>query len=340
MTPEFRILADSQDITDRIRDRLLSLRVTDEAGIKSDTVEIKLDDRDALIAWPMHGAELEVSLGYAAQGSANAASAMDGVSGPKSGLTRLGLYIVDEVEHGGPPNTLTIRAKASDMRRSLKAPRTRAWDNVTLADMVTTIAGEHGLVPKISEPLAAVSYTHLDQTEESDLHLLTRLARENSAVTKPVAGNLIFASRGESKSISGKDLPTVQILNSQIQRHQMTQADRGKYAAVQTHWHDPMKAKRVSVKVGQGEPVYTLRHTYPDSEQAARAALAKLEALQRGTGTLSLTLIGNSDLMAEAKLELKGIRDRVDGGWLIQRVEHQFDNQGFVTRIEAETPKP
>lgn len=323
MTPAFRILADSQDITDRIRDRLLSLRVTDEAGIKSDTVEIKLDDRDALIAWPEHGAELEVSLGY-----------------KETGLTRIGIYVVDEVEHGGPPNALTIRAKASDMRQSLKAPRTRAWDNVTLADMLTTIAGEHGLVPKIGESLAAVSYAHIDQTEESDLHLLTRLARENSAVTKPVAGNLIFAVRGEAKSISGLDLPTVQILGPQIQRHQMTQADRGKYAAVLTHWHDPIKAERVPVKVGQGEPVYTLRHTYPDSDQATRAAQAKLGALQRGTGTLSLTLIGNSDLMAEAKLELKGIRDRVDGEWLIQRVEHQFDNQGFVTRIEAETPKP
>ncbi|MEW8420158.1 MAG: contractile injection system protein, VgrG/Pvc8 family [Candidatus Thiodiazotropha endolucinida] len=306
MTPEFRILADSQDITDRIRDRLLSLRVTDEAGIKSDTVEIKLDDRDALVVWPERGAELEISLGY-----------------HQSGLTRLGLYIADEVEHGGPPN----------------APRTRIWDNVTLADMVTTIAGEHGLVPKISEPLALVRYTHLDQTEESDLHLLTRLARENSAVTKPVAGNLIFATRGESKSISGKDLPTTQIVASQVQRHQMTQADRGKYAAVLTYWHEPMKAERVPVKVGRGKPVYTLRHTYPDSEQATRAEQAKLEALQRGTGTLSLTLIGTTELMAEAKLELKGIRDRVDGEWLIQSVEHQFDNQGFVTRIESETPK-
>ena len=322
MTPDFRILADSQDITDRIRDRLLFLRVTDEAGIKSDTVEIKLDDRDALIAWPEHGAELEVLLGY-----------------QKSGLTRMGLYVVDEVEHGGPPNALTIRAKASDMRQSPKAPRTRVWDNVTLADMVTTIAGEHGLVPKISEPLAAISYTHLDQTEESDLHLLTRLARENSAVTKPVAGNLIFATRGEAKSISGQTLPTIQVMAQQVQRHQMTQADRSKYAAVLTQWHDPMKAERMPVKVGQGKPVYTLRHTYPDIHQATRAAQAKLEALQRGTGTLSLTLIGNSELMAEAKLELKGIRDRIDGEWLIQRVEHQFDNQGFVTRIEAETPK-
>ncbi|SMG64540.1 Phage late control D, partial [methanotrophic bacterial endosymbiont of Bathymodiolus sp.] len=168
MTPDFRIHADSQDITERIQDRLLSLRVTDEAGIKSDTVELNLDDRDGLVIWPVHGAELEISLGYR-----------------ETGLVRLGLYIVDEVEHSGPPNTLTIRAKASDMRQSLKAPQTRVWDNVTLADLVSSIASEHGLVPKISDSLASIGYTHLDQTEESDLHLLTRLGRENNAVTKP-----------------------------------------------------------------------------------------------------------------------------------------------------------
>ncbi|SMG67144.1 [weak similarity to] Phage late control D [methanotrophic bacterial endosymbiont of Bathymodiolus sp.] len=40
MRPRFRILANQQDITDTIRDRLLSLRITDEAGNQSDTVEL------------------------------------------------------------------------------------------------------------------------------------------------------------------------------------------------------------------------------------------------------------------------------------------------------------
>ncbi len=323
MTPDFRILADSQDITDRIRDRLLSLRITDEAGVKSDTVEIALDDRDALLIWPRHGAELEVSLGYR-----------------QTGLVRLGLYVVDEVEHSGPPNTLTIRAKASDMRESLKAPRTRVWDNITLADLVATIAAEHGLKPKVSNALAPVAIAHLDQTEESDLHLLTRLARESGAVAKPVAGNLVFVTRGEAKSATGKEMPTIEVSPSQVIQHRMTQADRGKYEAVVTHWHDLLAAERVPVRVGEGKPVYTLRHTYPDARQATRAARSKLDALQRGTGTLSLTLVGNTELMAEGKLRLKGFRDGVDGEWLIQRAEHQLDSQGFITRVEAETPKP
>src|SRR5690554_3922674 len=115
MKPDFRILADRQDITARIRDRLLSLRITDEAGIQSDTVEILLDDRDGRIEWPAHGVELEVFLG-------------DG----RSGLSRMGLYVVDEVEHSGPPSSLTIRGKAADMRAAIKAPRTRSWHGSTV----------------------------------------------------------------------------------------------------------------------------------------------------------------------------------------------------------------
>lgn len=321
MKPDFRILADLQDITARIRDRLLSLRITDEAGIQSDTVEILLDDRDGRIEWPAHGVELEVFLG-------------DG----RSGLSRMGLYVVDEVEHSGPPASLTIRGKAADMRAAIKAPRTRSWHDLSLGDLVATIATEHGLSPRVAESLAGIHVTHLDQTEESDLHLLTRLAREHGAVAKPVAGFLVFVPRGEAKAATGRDLPTIPITATDVSRHRMTQAERGKYQAVRAWWHDPNGADRVPVLVGDGKPVYTLRHPYPDAEAATRAATAKLESLRRGNATRSLTLIGNPALQAEGKIRLTGLRDPVDGKWLLQRVEHQFDGRGFVTRIEAETP--
>ncbi len=49
MTPDFRIHADSHGTTERFRDRLLPLRVADKAGIKFDTVELTMDDRDGLV---------------------------------------------------------------------------------------------------------------------------------------------------------------------------------------------------------------------------------------------------------------------------------------------------
>lgn len=49
MRPDFQILADGKDTTATFRDRLISLRITDKAGLESDAVEVTLDDRDGAI---------------------------------------------------------------------------------------------------------------------------------------------------------------------------------------------------------------------------------------------------------------------------------------------------
>ena len=69
MIPDFRIVVDGhQVVTAAIRERLLGLRVSDEAGHRSDTVEIRLDNRGGLVKPPRRGAVLQVELGYSAGG--------------------------------------------------------------------------------------------------------------------------------------------------------------------------------------------------------------------------------------------------------------------------------
>ena len=127
MRPAYRILADRRDVTAAIRDRLLALTVTDVAGYQSDTLSLRLDDRDGKIELPRKGAALEVWLGY-----------------DERELAGVGRYTVDEIELSGPPDTLTVQAKAADMRATLKQHKTRAWPNTTIQDIVHTIAQEHG----------------------------------------------------------------------------------------------------------------------------------------------------------------------------------------------------
>lgn len=321
-TPDFRVIADSVDITNAIRQGLLSLRVTDEAGINSDKVEIKLDDRGGKIAMPNTGAELEVFLGY-----------------KEDSLIRMGLFIVDEVSVESPPQSMVIRARAADMRQVLKAPRTKTWGNVTLEDVVSTIANEHGLNTSISPDLAGMSYANLIQSQESDLHLLTRLAREHGAITKPVHGNLLFVPKGEAKSASGQIIPAITIHEKQITSWGATFADREKFGSVQAEYHDKDLAEKVKVTAGSGEPVHTLRHTYDTPEIATQNAKAMLERLKRGTGTVNVTLPGNTRFLAEGKINLIGVRAGVDGEWILTRVEHSFDNGGYQCRLDGETPK-
>ena len=183
MRPAYRILADQRDITDAIRDRLLSLTLTDEAGYQSDAVSLRLDDREGRIELPRKGAKLEVELGY-----------------EERGLAQMGLYVVDEIELAGPPDTLTIQAKAVDMKSSLKQHKTRAWSN-TIQEIVSTIAQEHGLEPRVDSTLGAIRIPHIDQTEESDLHFITRLGQQYDAVGKPAEHYVLFVPHGQASSV-------------------------------------------------------------------------------------------------------------------------------------------
>lgn len=186
MRPAFRIVVDGEDRTAVIADRLLSLMVADEDGSKADRVEIELDNRDGRIAFPELEARLEVSLGFAG-----------------APLALMGVYAVDGVSGRGPLRTLGITATAADLKGDIRAPRTRSWEDRTLPDIVSTIAGEAGLKPVTGESLRDIGWPFLAQTAESNLHFLTRIAGELDATCKPAGGALIVQRRGEGKTAAG-----------------------------------------------------------------------------------------------------------------------------------------
>ncbi|MDA0782441.1 MAG: hypothetical protein O2942_09290 [Proteobacteria bacterium] len=151
--------------------------------------------------------------------------------------------------------------------------------------------------------------------------------------------DLLFAPKGEAKSVSGRNIPPITIMRKQITSWNVTFADRAKYGAVEGTWHDKGDSEKKKIKVGEDEPVFILRHTFDTPELLIAAADAKLKQLERGTGSLSITTPGDPRLAAEGKLNLMGVRAGVDGQWNITRVEHSLDNSGYISRISAEIPQ-
>ena len=323
MTPDYRITIDGvQDVTPAIRGRLLSLTVVDEAGQQSDTIEIGLDNRGGRIALPRHGAEIRASLGYAA-----------------TGLVSMGRYTVDEVEVSGPPDTLVVRGKGADMLAGLKSRKTRSWDDVSLGELVAEIASEHDLPSRVGSSLRGVRIPHLDQTEESDLHLLTRLGREYDAIATPAGGELLFVARGAAVSASGRPMPSVVVQRQDAGDYRVTLSERSQYRAVQAHWIDTDGGGQEVETAGQGEPVYIMRHVHASAGEARSAAVSKLQALTRGTGSLSISLRpGNPSVAAEASLNLKEFGRGIDGLWVATRVTHTLAGGGYSTRATAGPP--
>ncbi|MEH6018634.1 phage late control D family protein [Klebsiella variicola] len=357
LTPDFMLMLDSKDITSNISNRLVSLTMTDNRGFEADQLDIELDDADGLVELPIRGAVLTLYLGW--KGFA---------------LMGKGSFTVDEVEHHGAPDTVTIRARSADFRGTLNSRREESWHDKTLGEIVAAIAARNTLTSSVIPELAGIKIPHIDQSQESDAKFLTRLAERNGGEVSVKAGKLLFLRAGRGVTASGKAIPQVTITRSDGDRHQFSIADRGAYTGVTAKWlhtKDP-KPKKVKIKrtpkeqhlralqhpkaktkkketktpearegeymVGEDDNVFALTTIYATKAQAMRAAQAKWDKLQRGVAEFSIRLAtGRADLYPETPVQVSGFKRVIDEQtWIISRVVHNLTGNGFTTGLELE----
>ncbi|NAX31994.1 hypothetical protein CAG63_18275 [Vibrio sp. V37_P2S8PM304] len=320
--PAFKIVADGQDITGKINDRLERLIVHDETGSKSDTVTIEIDNREQAVFLPSTGARLDIWIGLGKV------------------LTYKGSYQVNELEEPIEEDILTIHATAAEFKNSgIKAPRDRTFDNITYGELVEQIAQEYGLMPVIGEQLSSIKFEHIDQKAESDLNLLTRLGRQYDAIAKPVADRLLVTSKGEGKTASGQPMPLITIDDPENSAGRVTITERTNYQSVIAHWFDEQAQKKKKVQVGEGEPVFTIRRQFHDKNEAEDAAKAEKAKKHRGKKKMSLSRPLSPGLTAESRVMVKNHKDSANGLWVVESVDHVIErDQITTTSAELITP--
>lgn len=234
--PLWRIHVDGVDITGSIESRLVALTHTDNRGMEADQVDLTLDDADGRLVLPPRGAVLSLALGWEGQG-----------------LVDKGTFTVDELEHSGAPDQITIRARSADLRAGLSTQRTRSFHQLSVGNILNDIASAHGLAAVIAAQLAGEIIDHLDQTNESDVNLLTRLAGMFDAIATIKAGRLVFMPAGAGVSASGKPLPVMTITRSEGDQHRFSIADRSSYTAVKALYNDIDLGQQGAVTWGKEE---------------------------------------------------------------------------------------
>lgn len=316
MTPRFQITANGKDITARLADRLLSLRVTDEDGETADRLEITLDDRDGRLDIPEFEARLTVALGF-------------------DSLTPLGQFEVESVDGSTPPQTMRITAVAVDLKKAARAPRTRAFEGQTLEQIVGQIAAEAGLTPVVGASIRAESWPYLAQTAESGLHFLTRLGQQIDATVKATGGRLVVTRRAEGKTASGEDAPVVEIAASALAGWSWRLKSREVDGTVEAEWSDTAAGQLRRITAGSAEPVRRLRQQFSSETEATRAA----EAARRKSRREALEIDGRGAfqpaLYAGGRLRLSGLRPEFAGEWEVTRVAHSLSAAGLATEFTA-----
>lgn len=324
--PAFRLAVDGLDIAQIISPRLMSLELTDNRGVEADQLSITLSDHDGLLMIPPKGAVVRLWLGWS-----------------DTGLVDKGIYTVDETEHSGAPDVLSISARSADLRKGLKTKRERSWSNTTLGDVLGDIAIGNGLTATIAGALDGLPILQLDQANESDANLISRLGEEFDAVASVKAGCLLCLPAGGGKTASGMDLPHITLTRADGDQHRYLQADRDSYDGVRAYYYDVNSAKKQEAIAGGGDNLKDLRHTYSDQQSALRAARAEFRRLQRGSATLSYTLaMGRPDLIPELTYTLQGVKEEIDEIiWYGGNVQHSLSaDGGYTVSLELESKLP
>ncbi|MGV7205920.1 phage late control D family protein [Xanthomonas citri] len=320
--PQWRVVLDGVDLTERIAPRLLDLTLTECRGGEADQLDLRIHDHDGKMALPKRGVRLSVAMGWKA-----------------TGLVDKGTFVVDEVEYSGAPDIITVRARSADLTADMRTRRERSWHNTTLGAVLNALAGEHGLTPRVAQTLARTKLPHLDQANESDMNLLTRLGQRFDAVATVKAGTLVFAPIGARTTATGKPLPTVMLARCDGDQHRYSVADRDAYTGVRAYWVDKGKARRLSVLVGTDDNAKRLRESYADEATARQHAYAELERIKRGAAKFDYTLaIGRADLYPNRSVTISGFKPEISAqGWLIAKATHSIAYDGFRTTVQLES---
>jgi phage protein D len=344
-SPAFSVVIEGKNVTTVLDKRLMSLTLTDNRGFEADQLDLELDDADGQVVLPRRGAVIQLSLGWKGQP-----------------LFPKGAFTVDEIEHCGAPDRLTIRARSADFRETLNTRREKSWHQTTVGNVVEEIAVRHNLKMALGKDLTDRALDHMDQTNESDASFLMKLARQYGAIASVKGGHLLFIRQGQGRTASGKPLPVITIERKSGDGHRFTLADRGAYTGVIASWlhtREPKQKEITQVKcrrkktttpkepeakqgdylVGTDENVLVLNRTYANRSNAERAAKMQWERLQRGVASFSLQLAeGRADLYTEMPVKVSGFKQPIDDAeWTITTLTHTVNpDSGFTTSLDLE----
>ena len=349
MTPVFRLLAlvkspdgktiEEKNITARILPHLVSLTLTDNAGLQADTLNLVLADTAKATVIPEPDTILRLSLGF------------------KNGTLRdMGDYALDEVKWSDPPAQFSLTARSavhSDEGTPAGLPpmqtkKTRSWEAGTkLADMVAKIATEHALKPFVGASLQNVTLPHTDQTDETDLNLLQRIVAERGGWAKVTHGLLSLVTNAAAEAaadhVPASDAPAPHTIRpGGYTSIDWTNKKRQHYRRVIAVWRDMDAATDREVTVGDASPdapADRLRKPHPDEQTAILAAKSRLEQIAREGKALNVTFPAPSDMSpsADAPLIISGIAPQIDGRWMPKVVTWSLSRSGLACAVQCET---
>jgi phage protein D len=325
--PRIVVTIDGQPMSTALVERLVSVTVTDNAGDKSDTIDLEFEWGPTL-AIPRRKAIITATFAMAG-----------------AGLADFGRFEADEPELTCIPYKLNVQGKSADMRASLKEQRERHWDGADFGTVARQVLSEGGLGVEIDPSIASFKGRegYFLQEGESNLHFVRRVAKRIGGELAIKNGKAIIYDAGSGKRPDGQGMSVLMITPPMVQPDstKVKFVSRDPHKKVRAGYHDSEEATRKYEEVESGHPYaetdFTLRHNYANKDEAKKAAGAKAKELSRSADSFSTTIEGNAAARGGAEVTLVGFHPEADGTpFVIETATHKFDKgSGWTVDISA-----
>ncbi|MDY3571965.1 contractile injection system protein, VgrG/Pvc8 family [Enterobacter hormaechei] len=336
--PNFSISVEGDDITEIVRKNLISLTLKDHGAGSKKSDEFTFSVVSDVMKLPPKGVKISVAIGFGGE------------------LVNKGTFVVDARSSGqssGGPRIIEITARAFSKTNerghsTLQSQKTRSFSDITLGDLMLTVASEHGLTARVDSRLVNVSVAHVDQLGESDMNLMTRIAGQFGAVSKITHDYWVLSPRDSDTTVSGKPLPVRTITPDMCEQwryhdnsdHPSVSSDTKGSGTIIIPYTDMADGGKVkSLKVGSGEPVFTYPSNQPSLKDAQYVAGGTTKHVAKKLRGMSMTLPATPELMgmtAEGKITTEGFGSVEDRTWKVGRIEFQLQPKGLTISLELE----
>lgn len=292
---------------------------TDPASGEADSLDITLQDRDRRWtgAWiPVAGDTL--------------AATIRALNCQYSGDNRIlpcGFFIVDSFSFSGWPVSGSISAISTPLDSSFTTTqRTKTWENVTIKEIGTEIAGRAGIALAWDVKGTPFTIKSVEQSEQTDCEFYMNLCNTYGLAMKVYAQKIVVYDREAYK----KKGAAAVLSPSSMKSWSWQQDQAGTYTGGEFTYTSPATEKEIKVTVGKGSRILKQSgkaDSKADAERKIKAAVAKAN---HGKTKLSATIVGNASLVASQCVRVVGL-GKLSGKYYIDTITHNVSGSGGYT---------
>lgn len=308
------------DNSKQILKNLSSWTLDDNSGTTADRATLVVHDLDVL---PKSGTEYKIKVNGELRGKFQVSAVTEQLIPPQITIQLT-------------PAIFNVKDKTG-----WREKRRKTFPPATVFDVVTSVMKPHGYKIRIDKDLSGIKTEHLNQTEETDKHFISRLAKRYDAIAKPINGFFVFGKKGNIKTLSGGKKNAVKVSKASLLygQNSISYPSAIRFKGVKAAWRVTETGAHGNIEIGSA-PFDRLREPFQSAAQATERAEARLIEVIRQGQQFNATVDGTAGLFAEAVLTIEGFQNkRIIGDWSIDEVSLSGNRTTYTARIKATRPK-